>query len=125
VERPPEALEIAVSSRPDGAIVLALEGELDLGTAPVLAHRLQTLPGGPPWRVVLDLAQLTFVDSRGISVLVAGSHGLEASEGWLRLAAPTPNVRRVLEIAHLPEEVLVVAPSVDAALGWPGGAATG
>jgi anti-sigma B factor antagonist len=46
---------------------------------------------------------VTFLDSTGLSVLIAGLKRCQSSGGELRLVAPRPNVRRVLEITGLTE----------------------
>jgi anti-anti-sigma factor len=119
-----DPLEIAVVQRGERTFVVTLAGELDLGTSPGLARRLETLSGSGPRRIVIDLDRLAFIDSSGIHVLVTAARGLQAGGGRLALASPGPHVRRVLEIAHVPD-VVAVADSVETALADSGGAAAG
>jgi anti-anti-sigma factor len=118
-----DPLRIDVARRAERTFVVALAGELDLASAPDLAHRLESLAADHGLHVVVDLTQLAFVDSSGISVLLAVARDLAAGAGRLTLVAPPSHTRRVLEIAHVPD-VVALADSVEAAVAPPGGAAT-
>ena len=82
--------------------VVRVVGEVDLATAPELQARLAELPadGGT---VIIDLSEVTFLDSTGLSVLVAGWKRL--SEGGdkasFRLVVNRPAIHRVLEVTGL------------------------
>jgi anti-anti-sigma factor len=52
-------------------------------------------------RIVLDLAEATFADSAGLGMLVALNRRIRRQGGDLRLAAPSPEVRTVLELTRL------------------------
>lgn len=90
------------SSREDGVVIVGISGELDCVTAPILEERLQDLLADQGnLRVVLDLEEMTFVDSSGLSVLVAAYQGLRARGGQLSLRRPGPSTQRVFEITGL------------------------
>jgi stage II sporulation protein AA (anti-sigma F factor antagonist) len=84
--------------QPNGSPELRLIGELDLTTTPILADALSSLPSSPEQPLLFDLSELTFLDSTGLNLLIrtAQSHA-----GGVQLRSPTPNVRRVLELAGL------------------------
>ena len=84
--------------------VLVVEGELDMATAPVLERYLKPLEG----EVVLECAQLTFIDSRGLSLFVETHQRLCERGGRLVLAHLTPSCRRLIELMNL-EKVFVLA----------------
>ena len=71
--------------------VLVLAGELDMATTPLLSETLDGLARNGP--VVLDLGELTFVDSHGLHTIFASAETLD-----LRLARPRPNVARLLKL---------------------------
>lgn len=50
--------------------------------------------------VLLDLRQVTYIDSGGLSVLLSCVRLLR-ERGWLGVIGPNPNVRRLLEIVGL------------------------
>ena len=81
--------------------VVTVAGELDLSTAPCLGEALAHVVDRHPHEVTVDLAELAFIDSTGLTLLVRTSNRLREYDGTLSLASPTPPVRRVLEIVGL------------------------
>jgi anti-sigma B factor antagonist len=81
-----------------GVAVVALVGELDLASADGLVDRLVGIPGSP---VVVDLAQLAFLDSSGISSLVLTKNQMDMVGRTLLLTRPTARVLQTLEIVGL------------------------
>ncbi len=84
-------------------VTVAVAGELDLATAPDLLNRVSDLIEGGHHRVVLDLRELTFCDSAGLSVLARISKKVAQFDGALALARPTQIVRSVLELTGMTE----------------------
>ena len=82
--------------------VVRVAGEVDLTTAPELRARLAELPDGTG-TVVIDMSEVTFLDSTGLSVLVASWKRLsEAGEkGGFRLVVNRPVIQRVLDVTGL------------------------
>ena len=95
----PVTLELTVSEN-EGETVLSAAGELDVNTAPELREQLAQLVNDGA-RIVVDLADVSFVDSTALSVLVSALKRLRQADGDLALASPTPSVRRVFEITGL------------------------
>ncbi len=96
--------------------MLAFEGELDLESAPRFKKELER-PSGPDCRkVVLDLSQVTFIDSTSLGVLVGVNYErrLLAGEG-LVLAGLRPSVLKVLEVTGLVGS-FDITPDVESAL---------
>jgi anti-sigma B factor antagonist len=98
----------------DGCVVLAVAGEIDLATAPALRQQLVDLVAEGHRRIVVDLSRTEFLDSTGLSALVACLKRLRAHDGELRVVCTTPRVRKVFEITHI-DRVLPLFDSVDAA----------
>jgi anti-anti-sigma factor len=90
-----------VRAHDDGQIVLRLTGELDCDTAPVLRQALDELGGRTAATLVLDVAELQFIDSSGLHELVQALHRQRAAGGEVVLKQPTPQTMRVLEIVGL------------------------
>lgn len=80
-----------------GTLVLTVEGELDMATAPELEAHLKPLEG----EVRLECAELGFIDSRGLSLFVDTQRRLSERGGRLLLAHVQPNCRRVIELMKL------------------------
>ena len=82
-----------------GFEIVALHGELDIVSAAGLADALVEVAGST---LVVDLSDLTFIDSSGISALVVARNRILAEgKGELVLTRPGVIVRRVLEITGL------------------------
>src|SRR5947208_1651758 len=78
------------------AAVLALAGELDLSSAPELERALEEASAQAVERLILDLAELSFMDSTGVSVLIRAKQEAEARGGVIAVRAPNGQVRRLL-----------------------------
>lgn len=106
-------LTIAENQKND-VLVLALHGRLDVATSPQLGTRLQGAFDGGNRRVVIDLAELEYVSSAGLRVLLAGLDRLEKAKGRLVLCRPSGYTQEVLEVAGM-ETVFPIAPTVEGA----------
>ncbi|CAL9278655.1 hypothetical protein SUDANB135_00041 [Streptomyces sp. SudanB135_2055] len=97
-ERPdqPDRLSTATTVT-DSIRVVTLAGEVDQRNGVLLTHALRLDAADLP-RVVIDMSRVTFMDSSGINILIAAHKDLTAASGWLRLAAPTAAVLRVLQL---------------------------
>jgi anti-sigma B factor antagonist len=106
---PRTELKVDEVERDDGRVVLAVAGELDIGTAERL--RLAVAPHlRPGAHVTLDLAGVTFCDSTGLAALVGIYKRLAATDGRLILRAPIPRVLNLLTVTGL-NRVMTVAPA--------------
>jgi anti-sigma B factor antagonist len=112
--RLPAPFECRISSAPDAAIV-EVGGEIDLATAPTLKHAIASIQESAT-RVVVDLSQVSFLDSAALQVLTHSQSRLGDRDA-LRVVLPTdPGVRKLFEITQLIESLGVVD-SLDDALG--------
>lgn len=84
-----------------GVAVVAVSGELDLATAPQFEDYFAHLAATGHHCLVLDTARLSFCDAAGIRVMISARMRADARGGWLRLAAPSPRLRWLLEILAL------------------------
>jgi anti-sigma B factor antagonist len=87
----------------NGVYRLRVNGELDLATRDTLTDGLERAEATEPKRILLDLTDLTFIDSIGIAVLVA-AHQRSARDGrQLRVIAGDGQVREMLELTGVME----------------------
>jgi anti-sigma B factor antagonist len=84
----------------DDVHIVSLRGELDMATVVGLEDWLVEVSGST---VVIDLDQLTFMDSSGIAALIGARNRIIEKGDRLVLTRPHENVRRVLEITGLTE----------------------
>ena len=92
--------------------VLALNGELDMASAPLLRDRIGRLMAAHSSHILLDLSELSFCDSAGLNAFVQGDRACTARGGWLRVTRVTGHVARVIELSGL-DEVLIYRPERD------------
>ncbi|GAA1764091.1 anti-sigma factor antagonist [Nonomuraea wenchangensis] len=98
------------------AVVVAVEGELDLFTAPFLRDEVRDAIKQDSAKLVLDLQQLSFMDSSGLSVLIEAWRLATGEGGGVSLAAPQAPVARILRTTGLDRRIKVYS-DVDSAVG--------
>jgi anti-sigma B factor antagonist len=105
-----------LSAQTAGDITIAeLTGELDIASAPALREQLLSLLRPGSSRLVIDLSRVSFCDASGLAVLVNTGRRARLLGGFLRLAAVSPQVGRVLDITGLHRH-LASFPTVQAAV---------
>jgi anti-sigma B factor antagonist len=85
-----------------------LRGELDLATVPVLEDALQGAEHSHDL-VIVDLRDLTFLDSTGLHVLISAEQRARRFGTRLVIVQGPPQVRRLLELTGAIEQLRVVA----------------
>lgn len=85
----------------DGRHTLALDGELDIASAPMLEAALGEVCAQRPKEVVLEMAGVEFVDSSGLNAILRGKALCEAHECDFSLAPAQRPVQRVFEVTRL------------------------
>jgi anti-sigma B factor antagonist len=81
-----------------GATGVAVGGELDLSTAPLLAEALDAAIRETAGTFVVDLTHVAFVDSTGVNVLLRARAALGRADREIVVVCPPGRVRRVLEL---------------------------
>ena len=108
-------MHVSVLDYPGGAVVLTVRGHLDLDSAAVLTTTLDRVLDRPQPRIVVDLSGVEFCDSTGLSAFVVGHRRAGNAGGWVRLAAPSAWLRRLLDTVGLTPRIPCY-PTVAAAL---------
>jgi anti-sigma B factor antagonist len=103
------------TTRHDAAAVVRVGGEVDLGTAGELSDHLAaaTQQAGP--HLVIDLTDVSFMDSTGLKVLLTTHKRQLLLGGHLALAGVGRSVRKVLTVTGL-DQTFLLCDSVDEAL---------
>lgn len=82
-------------------MVISVVGELDFHTAPDLRREILAALNEGACKLVLDLGEMEFIDSSGLSVIIAAFKRCQERGGELILRSLTERTRRVLEVSGL------------------------
>jgi anti-sigma B factor antagonist len=91
---------VAAVSDNGEAVVVRLTGELDLYNAPAVRKALLESVERKPARLVVDLAEVTFIDSTALGALIEARSRLGSKDGFV-LIAPGLEAKRALHISGL------------------------
>ncbi|MGH2972961.1 MAG: STAS domain-containing protein [Gaiellaceae bacterium] len=105
---------VASVDRDDRGVVVHLTGELDLYNAHRVREALLACCEEQPERLVVDLAEVEFVDSTALGVLVEARTRMPDRQAFV-LAAPRAETQRALEVSGL-DKHFVIRTSVEEAL---------
>lgn len=97
-------MDIKVETLAEGASLVRVSGELDIYTAPRLREQLLWLTDQDSSgcaRVLLDLNDVTFIDSTGLGAIVGAHRRFTQRGGVLELVCGSGPVRRLLSITRL------------------------
>ena len=95
--------------------ILALGGEIDLHFAPVFRTLLEEQTEVPTEALVLDLSEVTFIDSSAIAVIITHLRSSTRSSNVFCIGGMSDAVKQVFEIIHL-EKAMPVFATREAAL---------
>ncbi len=107
-------IEFDVRTREDGVGVVIPQGRLNMVSARRLKEVLAEMVSSGTHRIVVDMAETTFLDSSGLGALIGGLKSARQAGGDLRIARPTPAVHAVFELTNL-DRVLRARDSVEGA----------
>ena len=107
-------LELSEEHPDPQTLVVVVSGEIHVSTAPRLAEQLAAVDRGAG-SVVIDLADVGFIDSTGLSVLLEAQRRVTRASGRLALVVANPTVLRLFEITRL-DATFAIEPTRAAAL---------
>ena len=90
------------------ATVIALSGELDLASSPALQEELDRAAASDTMLVIIDLRELDFMDSTGLSVLVRAHQRTEEQGRQLAMVKGPQQVQRLLSLTGVSDRLTVV-----------------
>jgi anti-sigma B factor antagonist len=99
----------------NGVTVLALRGPIDVSQAYELRDVLGSLVDGSSARVLLDMGEVTLIDSSGIGLLVTAHRRAVESGAGLVIARPVAPVKRVFGMTRT-DRLLRIVPTVEEGL---------
>ena len=99
------------SSRSNGQAVVRVHGEIDVYTAPQLWETIDAAIAGTPHELVIDLSDVTFLDSSGLAVLVRAHKRLRPIAGTVVIRGAAEQVYMTLDVTKLTSVLTVDAPA--------------
>nr|WP_275297049.1 STAS domain-containing protein [Streptomyces cyaneogriseus] len=103
------------STARDGVTVVSLRGDIDMTAEAEVRQALLAPPDADAPRTVVDLSQVSFMDSTGFNALISAHAHATAHSGWVRVATPPPMVKRMFQMLGI-DEVISSYPTVKDAL---------
>ncbi|MBD8870912.1 STAS domain-containing protein [Nocardioides donggukensis] len=98
----------------DGVTIVAVEGEIDVYTAPKLRDKISDLVGAGVYDLIIDMSGVEFLDSTGLGVLVGGLKKVRAHNGSLQLICNQDRLLKIFRITGL-AKVFTIHDSPEAA----------
>ena len=98
-------MEYTVKDLGGGVAVLHLDGRLNMVSAARLREAVTSTVAQGHTRIAVDLAGVDFMDSSGLGALISGLKTTRQAGGDLRIAAPSEQVKLVLQLTNM-ERVL-------------------
>ena len=96
-----QAARLTIRGDWDGRVVtVTLDGDICTNTVSDLSHNLDLIVGKDPERLVIDLAEVSFLDSSAVHAIVRARHMLPG-ECSVVLRSPQRQARRVFELTGL------------------------
>jgi anti-sigma B factor antagonist len=105
-----------IEKLPDGAVVVNFSGRLTLGTSlKLIESQLQPLLEESASRVVFDMANVDYIDSAGLGMIVLFHGQISSRNGSLRLCGVNPTIRQLLAMTRT-DSFLVIDDSREGSL---------
>jgi anti-sigma B factor antagonist len=92
----------------DRATVIAITGELDLASSPALQKEIDRAQASDATLLIIDLRQLDFMDSTGLSVLVRAHQRADEQGRRLAMVKGPQQVQRLLSLTGVADRLTVV-----------------
>ncbi len=80
--------------------ILELHGVLNVASAPTFQTALQSILDEGGNQIAMDMADVSFMDSSGLGVLIAACRRLDGMGGRIALLNVVPAVRKVLQLTR-------------------------
>ena len=107
-----QLFQVTVDEIDHSTVVLDLAGELDMYTGPKLGAAVKDATGNGYRKLVLDLTQLSFLDSTGLSLIVEAQRRMAKKQGAVTVVCAADNVRQIFTLTGL-DRVLPIVPTRD------------
>jgi anti-anti-sigma factor len=100
--------ELKISESVSGSVtILALSGDVDAHTAPVLKDASEKCAAAGKLRIVFDFSGCAYISSAGIGVLNALLNALKSKGGALAIAGANKTIADTLEVMYFTKKVML------------------
>jgi anti-sigma B factor antagonist len=99
---------VQLQPRADAALIV-VSGELDIASAPELEQAFDQIRSESTTLVIVDLRELEFMDSTGLSIIVQAHQRLSEHNCELTLIKGPPQVQRLLDLTGVADRLRVVS----------------
>jgi anti-sigma B factor antagonist len=96
----------------EGIDVFHLEGEIDLHYAPVLRSLLQAKVGAGCPALLIDLSEVSWIDSSGLAAIIEYFRDSAGYQGLLCLAGLNSTLQTIFEIVRLDKVIPIFGPGM-------------
>lgn len=94
-------MKLTVESGAGGEVILVVDGEVDMETSPKLRDEIKKHLKKKPAAIKLNMAEVPYIDSSGIAVLIEGMRWTKKKDVPYALVNPSVGVRDVLQMSKL------------------------
>lgn len=109
-------VDLVLTTRQVGAAtIVAAAGEIDVFTAPDLDAELTKAVDSGQGNMIIDLREVSFLDSTGLGILVKCLKQAKTAGGSLRLVVSSEKIRKIFDITGL-DAAMPIFDTVEAAL---------
>jgi anti-anti-sigma factor len=105
---PNSTLPIVVTHE-SGKVIMTIHGRLDRDSVPSIGQSLGQIADTDDHQVIIDLHDVSFIDTAGLRLLITASEGFRRLQRDLILTDPTPPITRALATCEAPPELTVLA----------------
>jgi anti-sigma B factor antagonist len=105
-------MDISCQTLEPDIVLIRLNGRLDARTSPGLKSTLQSLLEEGHHRLIVDLAEVPFIDSSGLVALVSGLRLAQENQGEISLSGIKPQAQAVFRLTRL-DRVFPIHPTFD------------
>lgn len=95
-----------------GVTILDLSGEVDVSQAPHLRNILTKLLDQGNGRLLVNMADVAYIDSAGLSVLIAAHRKAQGANGAFGLSSPQATVQKVFNLTRM-SKVFQIYPTLE------------
>ena len=107
-------MNLITDSRGDVLLVTVKEARIDAASAIQFKDTMRNVPDSGEKRIVLDISEVTYLDSSGLGAIVAAMKHFGSSRP-LEISGPTPTVAKVFRLTRM-DTIFKIYPDLDAAM---------